>query len=487
MRNYSLYLVTLFVCLTSITSAKSIQANFQYFTFQNSDGQNYIETYFTFLSTSIQYQKVDDQFYKGTIKVDLSFESADSTTLITDSYIFNTPLITDTLEATYFVDKQVFALNNGNYKLKIQLKDSNSEPLKTSTSIAMDISNKVLCFSDIVLLSSFEPTVKPNILSKSGYDLLPLQNKGAYFIDDSETKLEFYVEWYNADLDTYTQSQYLLNYFIENEQTNIPITDFNVIKKHEGRSAFIGGFDISSLASGNYNFVFCLLNKEGRGLVQKKVFFQRKNSSTILKPDDYLSLNFKGSFVDEYNDPKHLAEDISSLFPVATQSERSYAKNQLNKFDLNEMKRFFYGFWFNRKPLAPEEEWQKYYKAVKQVNEAYSTISVKGFATDRGYYFLKYGAPDYIENSIYDNLSLPYQIWHYYKLNKQTNKIFIFAETALGTNEYQLIHSTAQGELYNENWKDIVYRTRHNFSDDKQYDGLNPEENIDPTGNKTTD
>lgn len=487
MRSYRIYLIAFFLFSFNLLNAKNLQASFQYFTFQNEEGQNYIETYFTFLSSSIQYQKVDDQFYKGTIKVDLSFEGSDSSSLISDSYIFNTPLIADTLEAIYFMDKQVFALNNGNYKLNIELKDSNSEVLKTSTSISMDISNKALCFSDIVLLSSFEPTTKPNILSKSGYDLIPLLNKGTYFIDDNETKLEFYIEWYNAALDTNTQSQYLLNYYIENEQTHIPITDFNVVKKHEGQSAFIGGFDVSSLASGNYNFVFCLLNKEGRGLVQKKVFIQRKNSTTILKPDDYMSLKHNGSFVDEYTNPEHLAEDISSLFPIATQSERSYAMNQLNKLDLNEMKHFFYGFWYNRKPLVPEQEWQKYSNAVKQVNEAYSTISVKGFATDRGYYFLKYGAPDYIENSIYDNLSLPYQIWHYYKLDKQTNKIFIFAETALGTNEYQLIHSTVQGELYNENWKDIVYRTRHNFSDDKQYDGLNPEKNIQPTGNKTTD
>ena len=63
---------------------------------------------------------------------------------------------------------------------------------------------------------------------------------------------------------------------------------------------------------------------------------------------------------------------------------------------------------------------------------------------------------------------LPYQIWHFTKLGSQTNRLFIFAETALGTNDYELIHSTMQGELYNENWKDIVYRIKHDVY--KSYD-----------------
>ena len=125
------------------------------------------------------------------------------------------------------------------------------------------------------------------------------------------------------------------------------------------------------------------------------------------------------------------------------------------------MKKFFYGFWVLRNPLEPETEWNKYYKAVKKANELFSANKIKGFATDRGKTFLKYGTADDIENSDHDSNTLPYQIWTYYKINQQTNRVFIFVETAIGTNEFELIHSNVQGELYNQNWKDVVIKTKY--------------------------
>ena len=55
---------------------------------------------------------------------------------------------------------------------------------------------------------------------------------------------------------------------------------------------------------------------------------------------------------------------------------------------------------------------------------------------------------------------LPYQIWNYNKIDEQTNLIFIFAETSVGTNDYELIHSNLRGEIYNPNWKNVVIKTK---------------------------
>jgi len=463
MRTYSKWIVVVLIMSFNSLNAKNLQANFQYFTYQNDEGLTYIETFISFLSTEINYQKTSENNFQGSVLVEMSIKNGNEIYFF-DKYIFQSPLISDTLTPQNFIDKQIIALKNGEYTLELKLTDviSNHE-ISASTPIKINYQHNSLSLSDVMILDSYQLSTQNSSLSKSGYDLLPLNTKGSYFFDDDIHSLNFYIEWYNTHTDTATNQGYLLNYYIENDQTHVPLTGFNAIKKKttEHAKAHLGGFDITLLASGNYNLVISIMDRKGKGLINKRIFFQRRNSTTSLKPQDYASLNSKGTFVDDFTIIEELAENISSLLPIATQREWSYASNQLKTWDLTQMKQFFYGFWENRSPLDPQSEWIKYYDAVKRANQMFSCNKIKGFATDRGRIYLKYGTANYIENSVHENHMLPYQIWSFTKIGTQTNRLFIFAETAMGTNDYELIHSTVQGELYNENWKDIVYRVKY--------------------------
>jgi len=473
-------------------NAKNLHVNFQYYSFQNEEGQAYIETYFSFLSTQINYTKIDENTFQGSVLIELSLKSGNEIAFF-DKYLFKTPLITDTLKSQVFIDKQIYALSNGDYTLDLKLSDQNSTklPIQSSSELTVNYKQNNISFSDFLILESFTESDGNSILNKSGYDIIPTIGEVVHFLDDTDTKLDFYVEWYNTDKDTATSNGYLLNYYIENEQTHTPITGFNRIKRKTSKNqkAFLGSFNITELVSGNYNLVVALLDREGKGILQKRVFFQRKNSSTIMKPQDYASIYNKNSFVHEFEIIEQLAEHISSLLPIATPREWTYASNQLKKWDLSQMKKFFHGFWYNRNPIDPKSEWEKYLRGVEQVNNLYSTISIKGFATDRGRVYLKYGMPNDIENSVYDKYTLPYQVWTFYKIGKQTNKLFVFVENALGTNDYELIHSTVQGEKYNENWKNWIYRERGAVKDlDNSNDNrdiiLDLNNNLDDKGNR---
>jgi len=448
----------LLLCINSLT-AKNLEANFQYFNFQNNLGINYIETYLSFLSTELTYKQINSEEFQGSILINMVIKQNDTIKHI-DKYLFNTPILKDTLKRQYFIDKQIIALNNGSYELSIELKDTNSNKssISASTSLIVDFPEKQICFSDIMILNEYRASQNMGPLYKSGFDIIPMQKQGDYFIDESKSNLNFYVEWYQPDTDTLLNSGYLFNYFIENEQTHIPITGFHAVKRKtkNHQKAHISGFDISQLPSGNYNLVVQLLNRKGKGIIQKRLFFQRRNNKIIMKTLDYASLNTEGSFVNKFTIIEEMAENISSLFPIANLRERSYASNQLTAWDLEQMKKFFYGFWVLRNPLEPEAEWNKYFKGVKKANEMFSANKIKGFATDRGRIYLKYGAADYIENSVHDSNMLPYQIWNFNKIDEQTNCIFIFAEIAIGTNDFELIHSNVRGEIYNPNWKNIV-------------------------------
>ena len=463
MRVYNKWIVTLlFLCINSL-NAKNLQANFQYFHFQNVNGISYIETYLSFLSTELNYKQINSEEFQGSVLINIAIKEGDTIYHI-DKYLFQTPILKDTLTSQYFIDKQVIALKNGSYKLTLDLKDTNSNKssISASTSLKVDFPKEQICFSDIMILNEYRATHNIGPLYKSGYDIIPMQKQGDYFIDEPQSNLNFYVEWYQPDTDTTLNSGYLFNYFIENEQTHIPISGFNAVKRktETHQKAHIGGFDISQLPSGNYNLVIQLLNRKGKGIINKRLFFQRRNTKTILKPQDYASINSEGSFVDAFTIIEEMAENISSLFPIANVRERSYAANQLTTWDLEQMKKFFYGFWVLRNPLEPETEWNKYYQGVKKANELFSANKIKGFATDRGRIYLKYGTADYIENSVHDSNMLPYQIWNYNKIDEQTNLVFIFVESAVGTNDFELIHSNLRGEIYNQNWKDVVIKTK---------------------------
>lgn len=489
MRTYSKWIVVLLVLCFNSLNAKNLQANFQYFTYQNDQGLTYIETFISFLSTEINYQKTSENNFQGSVLVEIAINNGEESHYF-DKYIFQSPHINDTLAQQYFIDKQIIALTNGEYTLDLKLTDvlSNHE-ISASTPIEINYPINKISLSDIMLLDSYQLSTKNSNLSKSGYDLVPLNTNGSHFFDDDVHSLNFYIEWYNTHTDTSTNKGHLLNYYIENDQTHIPLTGFNAIKKKttEHAKAHLGGFDITLLPSGNYNLVISIMDRKGKGLINKRIFFQRRNSTTSLNPQDYASLNSKGTFVDDFTIIEELAENISSLLPIATQREWSYASNQLKTWDITQMKQFFYGFWENRSPLDPQSQWVKYYDAVKRANQMFSCNKIKGFATDRGRIYLKYGTADYIENSVHENHMLPYQIWSFNKIGTQTNRLFIFAETAMGTNDYELIHSTVQGELYNENWKDIVYRTKYDVYKSKDIDFDQNNSIIDGDYNTTRD
>lgn len=483
MRCYSIYLFVVFLSSINLLNAKNLQANFQYFSFQNEQGQNYIETYLTFLSSEINYQKVADNSYQGAILIELEILEGDSIKHI-DKYIFNTPIVSDTLTSQYFIDKQIIALNNGDYTLNLKLKDTNTtkEALTARIDINTDISTERVSLSDLMLVDNYSPSTKENILSKSGYDIIPLANNGSYFLDDHQTQLQFYIEYYNSKEDSLTKDGFLIQYYIENYQTFVPITDFNIIKKRvkDYSPALLAGFDITNLVSGNYNLTVNILDRQGKPIRQKKIFFQRRNTTTVMRPEDYASMNYKSSFVEDFTIIEELAENISSLLPIATGREWEYASNQLEHWDLENMKQFFYGFWANRNPINPKEDWDKYYKAVQVANKQYATIKVKGFGTDRGYYYLKHGIPDFIEEVPSEANAFPYEIWHYYKLKDETNRIFVFVEMAIGTNDYELIHSNAIGEIHNENWQNIIYKINKDTYEFKKSNIIDDQLNYEP-------
>jgi len=102
-----------------------------------------------------------------------------------------------------------------------------------------------------------------------------------------------------------------------------------------------------------------------------------------------------------------------------------------------EQRRRFLAFWTGRDPTPGtdrNEEMETYYFRVAYANERYSRFHDRGWSTDRGEIFIRYGQPDYIEDHPFNYGTRPYQIWNYYGQGRR----FIFVdETGMG--DFQLL------------------------------------------------
>ena len=128
-------------------------------------------------------------------------------------------------------------------------------------------------------------------------------------------------------------------------------------------------------------------------------------------------------------------------------------ENSVKQKDISLKQKFLYSFWAQREPLNPEGAFKEYMKRVEFVNEFYDAVNFKGYQTDRGRVYLKYGKPDQVTKFEHEPSNYPYEIWQFYKLEKRNNRRFIFYNPDLSSNKYTLLHSDAIGEIKDERWQ----------------------------------
>lgn len=471
-------LVIILVLLISQGFSKNIQAYLSYSTFNSPKDGPYIETYMSIYAKSVIFNKIAENKYQGSVGITMIFKQGNE---VKDfkKYELKSPEVSDTTKLDFsFIDQQRVLLPNGDYNFELQIKDmsDNQPPLTDVIALKIDFPSDKINVSGIQLIESCKKTENPTILSKSGYDIVPYIHN---FYPKSVNKLTFYSEIYGADKILGPESKYLLSCYIQSNETGKPLSELIKNRKETAKEVSIAfnEFDISKLPSGNYDLVVEVRNQKNEVIASNMVFFQRSNPEVKLELQDIAAMNIQGSFVEQITNKDTLKEDIKCLAPISTETERLFADNQLKTANLLTMQQYFLNFWQRREELNPGRAWLAYLDQVKAVDVAYKTPIKKGYETDRGRIYLKYGPPNTITDQPFDASSfgavindnsqykygdsgvVPYQIWHYYQLkNNERDKKFVFANPHLATNDYALVHSNASGEINNPNWQAELVR-----------------------------
>ncbi|MGD1844435.1 MAG: GWxTD domain-containing protein [Salibacteraceae bacterium] len=468
---------------TTTVSAKSLEAFFSYCTFNSPQTGPYIETYLNMKGSSLNYTQLENGAWQGSVEVTYIFKQGEE---IKNFKKFNllSPEVADTLEGFInFMDQQRIQLPNGKYTFEISLTDQNNlkSHFVTAQDIAINYPTDDMSISEVQLVESYEKTEAPNILTKSGYDLVPYVTD---FYPASKERLIFYAEVYNTDKAMGADEMYLINYYLESTNNEGKALDgFRGFARQSARAVnvLLQEFNMANLASGNYNLVIEVRNRQNELLRIQKIFIQRSNPTVPLTREELTNLDVAATFVTKITDRDTIVDYIKSLRPISSELEVAFADNNLKEAEIELLQQFFLGFWTNRNVVDPEAEWNRYHEQVRKVNREFSTSITKGYATDRGRIYLKYGQPNTIAARRNEPSTYPYEIWHYYRLPIRSDAKFIFYSPDLVTNEYQLLHSNVRGEVNDFRWQ---LRLRYRI---EQLNNIDETQGIESFGSEADD
>jgi len=458
-------IISLLLSVLSLASVQAIadkpRAYFAWNSFFLPGSGPYIETYMQFDASSLQFVPSGDGSFKATVEILIVFKQ-DETIREFLKYELHSPAIDDTLKNRFsFIDQQRFLLNDGEYTIEISLKDLNraADPLTHSEVVSIVFERDSIIMSSLQLAERIEPATGANPFAKSGYNIIPFVD---YFYPSNLNNINFYTEIYNAADVLGDNEAFLIVSSIEAFETRAVMPEYNRFKRETARpvNVFIGSFDISRLPSGNYFLVVKAVDRNNQTLTSNRVFFQRSNPELRLTADAFEHVGIENSFVLSIVNPDSLSYFVRALGPISTQVEREFAENLVASRNITNMQRYFYNFWLTRDPAAPELAWKNYYIEMSKADMFFKTRISRGYATDRGRVYLQYGPPNSITQNYDEPSAYPYEIWHYYTINGQRNKRFVFYSRDFATNDFELIHSDMVGELANYRWHLVLHERK---------------------------
>ena len=464
-------------------SASALRADLNYKTFYSPMIGSYVETNLLIHAASLSYQKLNNGNFQGAVNITIMFMKGEEVANFSKIRL-DSPTVNSMSNIADFIDHQRFMLPDGIYEMIISMSDASSPDKEYvhKEEITLDYAEKSISISSIELLNSYEKADEnaPTKFTKSGYNLIP---KVYSFYDANESQLAFYCEIYHTDAILGTNEPFLISYHIQGFESKHTINNFSGFKRAQSSdiNPLLVSFNINDLASGNYTLLIETRDKNNTLLTENSIFFQRSNPNAKFNTNNLYSISSEKMFTLKYNDLDSLREYVAWLYPQASYIEKQFIFHQTKSADIDILQRFLYSFWAERNELDPEYAWEEYKKLVAAVNKEFRAGRTRGYQTDRGRVYLQYGPPSIIVDRSFDTGNsgftatantedggyqegglVPYQIWRYDIMGTQRARTFVFANKHIAAQSYDLIHSDAQGEIYNPQWQTELTRNRYN-------------------------
>lgn len=293
-----------------------------------------------------------------------------------------------------------FDLPPGSYKLAISVQDDETEKTnKSKKKIKLkDFSKNKLALSDI----TFVRKGMPDSLGRTTWQPV-VTNLGKGLHGDVAASFDIYNPGGAKDVTVQyeifgsnTKDKYKKSY---TRQLSGPIT------------AEIIPLAVDSLAHDSYKFTVKVNDGKKKDQTQKYFYLRWSGLPT---------------------NARDLETAIEQVRYIATREEWKRLKKAQGEDRIKEFKLF----WKRHDPTPgteANEAMEAHYSRVAYANQNFSVMQRDGWRTDMGMVFIILGAPDDIERNAYPSYSKPYQIWRYYRYNRE---LLFYDQTGFG--DYRL-------------------------------------------------
>ncbi|XZF13891.1 GWxTD domain-containing protein [Chitinophagaceae bacterium MMS25-I14] len=458
--------------------ARAVDAVCSYAVFYTQDASNSrtasIETVWQVNPVSLHYRKNENGDLVSQIQTDLVFTNETGSIIHEEHYILKTtPAAPGAATAIKILDMQRTSLPPGKVRLQLKLSEPEvkvSQPYIFTDSLLVNPPDNIPFYSNLQLIDTFIDVKKEGIFFKNNRQQIPMPTN---FFDDNRKSLNYYTELYQTvktDTDVFPLRQRI--FISRRMQEGVlaglekadTLTAGNMLFKSSGH------FSLEHLGSGNYYLNAELTNRTGQVVASNSTFFQLINKnpvpmstvadtakSTAATPQSMTYLNLDKTFVAKFTLPQ-LKAILKMLLPVSDPVQTRVITGFLQKPDDIYMRYFIYNYFTAKDKDHPEKAWEEFADRIREINRQFGKGGRNGYETERGFVYLKYGKPDDIVSVPSEPGALPYEVWQYYALGKQSQEgIFLFYQPGFLINDFKLLHSTVTGEVKNPNWKSVLY------------------------------
>ena len=448
---YRFLLIILIFSFPATVFSQKINFEFDYAQFGYDSLSNYIEFYYSFGQSSLNYVDTDTGDYVGGILHIEITDSATSEKIVDKHWLVNSEISDSTELNRNLIGILGFILNQGSYKSTITGLDANNPSnIRTISEFLFVVPfiKTSISLSDIQLaaniISDSENT--SSIFYKNTYEITPLP---AALCSENQPILFYYTEVYNILFSPY-ENELRMNELVVNSRGQLISSKSKKINKAVDSRVEVGKLNVYKFPTDTYTlFINVIDSVANYGVLSSKKFFVFNPS---VEPIDTLELTTSPVLSTTFGSMSE--EELDDLFVKSKYIASEPEKDRYEALSTTEAKReFMYTFWRARDENPSDERNQyflDYLKRLAESNDKYSAAKKDGWKTDRGRVYLIYGPPSEIERYPNQIESKPYEIWRYESLEGGVS--FVFGDVT-GYNDYQLLHSTKRGELRDDYWQ----------------------------------
>ncbi len=432
----------------------TVQAGMNIFPDPQGDGRAYVEFPFTINRSQFQFDSTEDgQWLRAAVYAEMLLTDTLDNSVDTAGTFFYTR-VKDSIEAgrkdIKLFNKLHLMVPPGVYKGKMTVIDASNkrEGAFLFNKIEIDpIEMKHLKLSDLELayrirpVDSAEEVSGQNRLVKNGLEILP-SPMGVF--SEKDSSIYIYAELYNLQFKNISQDSFNVSFKVFDDRGEMYYDFGNVNLPKPGPSAVISNvLDIEDWAPGKYDLRVTATdyaNTESDMRIHRFVIFPQEGQFASMAYQ-YVSPLDTAGIVTLSNVIKYVVKaNDYVLFNNLTESGKT---------------RFVRQFFSDNDPTpgTPRNEFlEDVFNRYVYANENFSSFpdAGDGWRSDRGRVLMQYGIPDEIKDAISPSLVNPWQKWNYYQL--QGGVYFVFVDEE-GYGDYRLVHSTASGEKYDDDWE----------------------------------